>query len=141
MKSWSYYFCLMMERSGAGSGTVLVTNGSGCGSGRPKNIRIRIPNTAGTSCQANREQRFWVKPGFKSQNLRENRSVRYAQTATHRKTEDINRDKLISVEVEKGVGEEPNHTTAIRKKAWSSTNHSTLSGSDANTTLHRFQGL
>ncbi len=31
-----------MERSG----TVLVTNESGCGSGRPKNIRIRIPNAA-----------------------------------------------------------------------------------------------
>ncbi len=29
---------MMMERSGAGS--VLVTNGSGCGSGRPKNIQI-----------------------------------------------------------------------------------------------------
>ncbi len=36
----------MIEGSGAES--VLVTNGSGCGSGRPKNIsiRIRIPNTA-----------------------------------------------------------------------------------------------
>jgi hypothetical protein len=33
-----------MEESGNGS--VLVTNGSGCGSGRPKIIRIRIPNTA-----------------------------------------------------------------------------------------------
>jgi hypothetical protein len=33
----------MMEGSGARS--VLVTNGSGCGSGRPKDIRIRIPNT------------------------------------------------------------------------------------------------
>jgi hypothetical protein len=35
----------MVERTGAGS--VLVTNGSGCGSGRPKNIRILIPKTAG----------------------------------------------------------------------------------------------
>jgi hypothetical protein len=35
---FSYYFCLMME----GSGSVLVPNGSRCGSGRPKNIR---PNT------------------------------------------------------------------------------------------------
>ncbi len=35
---FSYYFCWMIERSGAGS--VLVTNGSGSGSGRPKNIRI-----------------------------------------------------------------------------------------------------
>ena len=33
---FSYYFCLMIEGSGAGS--VLVTNGSG----RPENIRIRI---------------------------------------------------------------------------------------------------
>ncbi len=30
---------------GSGAGYVLVTNGSGCGSGRPKNIRIRIHNT------------------------------------------------------------------------------------------------
>ncbi len=40
-----YYFCLMMEGSGAES--VLGTIGSGCGSGRPKNIwilRIRIRN-------------------------------------------------------------------------------------------------
>jgi hypothetical protein len=35
-----YYFCLMIE----GSGSVPCTNGSG--SGRPKNIRIRIRNTA-----------------------------------------------------------------------------------------------
>jgi hypothetical protein len=31
------------KRKGFGSGSVLVTNG--CGSGRPKNIRIRIRNT------------------------------------------------------------------------------------------------
>jgi hypothetical protein len=30
-------------KEGSGAGSVLVTNGSGCGSGRPKNIRI--PNT------------------------------------------------------------------------------------------------
>jgi hypothetical protein len=39
---------LMMERSRAGSGSVLMTKGSGCRYGRPKNIRllrIRIPNT------------------------------------------------------------------------------------------------
>jgi hypothetical protein len=44
------FFCLMIERSGSGS----LPNGSGCGSGRPKNIwilririrmRIRIRNT------------------------------------------------------------------------------------------------
>jgi hypothetical protein len=37
----------MMEESEAGSGSVRVTNETGCGSGRPKNIRIlrtRIPN-------------------------------------------------------------------------------------------------
>jgi hypothetical protein len=28
-----------------GSGSVMVIYGFGCGSGRPKNIRIRIPNT------------------------------------------------------------------------------------------------
>jgi hypothetical protein len=33
----------MME--GSGDGSVLVTNGSGCGSVKPKNIRIRISNT------------------------------------------------------------------------------------------------
>jgi hypothetical protein len=34
----------MMDRSGAASGvrSVLVTNGSGCGSVRPKNIQIRM---------------------------------------------------------------------------------------------------
>ncbi len=49
-QGFSYYFFLMMEGSGAGSG--LVTNGSECGSGRPKNIRIviRIPNTAHINC-------------------------------------------------------------------------------------------
>ncbi len=49
-----YYFCLMIEGSGAGpgaasgAGSVLVTNGSRCWSGGSKNIRIlriRIPNT------------------------------------------------------------------------------------------------
>ncbi len=35
-----YCFCLLME----GSGSVLVTSGSGCGSGRPQNKRIRIHN-------------------------------------------------------------------------------------------------
>jgi hypothetical protein len=34
-QGFSYYICLMMEVSGAGS--VLVTSGSGCRSGRPKN--------------------------------------------------------------------------------------------------------
>ncbi len=37
-QGFSYYFCLMMEGSGAWS--ILVTNGSGCGSGRPKTVRI-----------------------------------------------------------------------------------------------------
>jgi hypothetical protein len=40
-QGFSCYFCLTMKRSGS----VLVTNGSGCRSGRPKNM-IRIPNTA-----------------------------------------------------------------------------------------------
>ncbi len=35
-QGFSYYFCLMIE----GSGSVPLTNGSGFGSGRPKNIRI-----------------------------------------------------------------------------------------------------
>ncbi len=37
-QGFSYYFCLMMK--GSGDGSVLVTNGSGCGSRRPKNVRI-----------------------------------------------------------------------------------------------------
>ncbi len=39
-QGFSYYFCLMIE----GSGSVHLTNGSG--SRKPKNILIRIPNTA-----------------------------------------------------------------------------------------------
>jgi hypothetical protein len=39
------HFYEKRKGSGAESGSVLVTNGSGCGSKRPKNIRIRIPNT------------------------------------------------------------------------------------------------
>ncbi len=35
---FSYYFCLIIEESGSGS--VSLTNGYGCGSGRPKNIWI-----------------------------------------------------------------------------------------------------
>jgi hypothetical protein len=34
------------EGSGAVSGSIPLINGSGSGSGRPKNMRIRIPNTA-----------------------------------------------------------------------------------------------
>ncbi len=33
-----------MEGSGSEAGSILVTSVSGYGSGRPKNIRIRIPN-------------------------------------------------------------------------------------------------
>ena len=49
---FSYYFCLMIEVSGSGAGSIPLTNGSG--SRRPKNtcfrwIRIRIRNTAETS--------------------------------------------------------------------------------------------
>jgi hypothetical protein len=36
----------MMEESRTGFRSVLANNGSGCGSGRSKNIRIRIHNTA-----------------------------------------------------------------------------------------------
>ncbi len=43
IKVFSYCFCLMIEGSGAGSGFIPHINGSG--SGRPKNVRIRIRNT------------------------------------------------------------------------------------------------
>jgi hypothetical protein len=45
-QGFSYYFSLMIEGSGVGSGCIPLTNGSG--SRRPKNtwIRIRIRNTA-----------------------------------------------------------------------------------------------
>jgi hypothetical protein len=36
VKVFSYYFCLMIE--GSGSGSIPLTNGSGSGSRRPKNI-------------------------------------------------------------------------------------------------------
>ncbi len=38
IQGFSYYFCSMIE--GSGSGSVSLTNGSGFGSRRPKNIRI-----------------------------------------------------------------------------------------------------
>ncbi len=49
---FSCYFCLMIEESGS----VSLTNGSGCGSGSPKiiwilRIRIRIRNTAIPCCR------------------------------------------------------------------------------------------
>ncbi len=42
-QGFSYYFLLMMEGSGTGSraGSVLVSNGSRCGSRTPKNMRIQ----------------------------------------------------------------------------------------------------
>ena len=39
---FSYYFCLMIEGSEAGSGSIPLTSVSGSGSRRPKNIWIRI---------------------------------------------------------------------------------------------------
>jgi hypothetical protein len=43
-QSFYCYFCKMIEGSGSGSESILLTNGSG--SGRPKNMWIRISNTA-----------------------------------------------------------------------------------------------
>ena len=41
-QGFSYYYCMMIEKSGSGS--IPLTSGSG--SGRPKNMWIRIHNTA-----------------------------------------------------------------------------------------------
>ncbi len=46
------------EGSGAGSGSIPLTDGSGIGSVRPKNMRIRIPNTATRG-----EERPWERNG------------------------------------------------------------------------------
>jgi hypothetical protein len=48
-QGFSYYFCMMIE--GSGTGSIPLTNESG--SGRPKNmwIRIRTRNTEGHSIQ------------------------------------------------------------------------------------------
>ncbi len=46
-QGFSYYFCLMIEGSWAGSGSIPLTNGSG--SGRPKNMWIRIWTIASLS--------------------------------------------------------------------------------------------
>jgi hypothetical protein len=50
---FSYYFCLMIERSGAGSraGSQPQTNGSGSGSRRPKNVDPTGPDTDPQHCQ------------------------------------------------------------------------------------------
>jgi hypothetical protein len=48
-QGFTYYFCLEIEGSGSAAGSVPLTNESGFGSIRPKNIRIRrirIRNTA-----------------------------------------------------------------------------------------------
>ncbi len=48
---FSYYFCLMIEGFGSGTGSILLTNRTGFG--RPKNMRIRwnrIRNTYGFYC-------------------------------------------------------------------------------------------
>ncbi len=49
-KSFSYYFCLIIEWSGAWAGSVPRTNGPQTGSGRPKNIRI-VPIPANTAAR------------------------------------------------------------------------------------------
>jgi hypothetical protein len=45
----SYYFCLVIEGSESGSGSVPRTNGSGHGSGRPKNIPYRYRTDLGSA--------------------------------------------------------------------------------------------
>ncbi len=40
-QGFSYYFCMMIEGAGSGSGSIPLTNRSGSGSRRPKNMWIR----------------------------------------------------------------------------------------------------
>jgi hypothetical protein len=40
-QGFSYYFCMIIEGSESGSGSIPLTNGSGSGSRRPKNMWIR----------------------------------------------------------------------------------------------------
>jgi hypothetical protein len=40
-QAFSYYICLMIEGFGSGSGSIPLTDGSGAGSRRPKNMWIR----------------------------------------------------------------------------------------------------
>jgi hypothetical protein len=47
-QGFSYYFCMMIEGSEAGSGSIPLTNGSG--SGRPKNMWIRWIRIRNTAC-------------------------------------------------------------------------------------------
>ncbi len=49
-QGFSYYFCLMMEGSGAGSGSIHLTKESG--SGRPKNMWIRWIRIRDTACRS-----------------------------------------------------------------------------------------
>ncbi len=50
----TYYFCLIME---AGAGSVLVTNGSGCG--RPKHIRSLRTRKRNTACKLTRRKKSY----------------------------------------------------------------------------------
>ncbi len=80
-QGFSYYFCLLME----GSGSIPLTNGSGFGSGRLKNMWIRIRNTAFTDkfCHVIRTQISPTAAHFFNQPLLSDFSVKQSASWQH----------------------------------------------------------
>jgi hypothetical protein len=49
-QGFSYYFCMIIEGSGSGAGSIPMTSGSGSRSWRPKNMWIRWIRIRNTGC-------------------------------------------------------------------------------------------